>query len=427
MFEAFLDNTAAEGLRPLGTAPQRSFELVQGTVASRLGAAHAALFAEPVSTQYGDRYDWYASVPGTAKRLTELDEAEQTEIREILKRLTDEIAVLAQEYLASDDRDDQRLGEALENALEVPSESFIHVVTGADGAVQPVLVNWAWIEDRQTTPQSVLRGVDTRPKVQPKAVPSAPPVTPVAAGAAPAAVVATPGVTPDRTPRPARYWWLWLGWLLLALMIGAILLLLLAPCALRLPGFGSFCPSPDSRMGVLTQERAQLDHQILLVERRIALADQACQPEIVAPIPIPATDTPGLPQVDERMQARGAQEGELTISLAWNSRADLDLHVICPAGLMIWYGGREACGGELDIDDNSKAETARTDPIESTFFTTPAPGIYTIEVEHFGGHGTIGSQPFRLRIQDGMQVTELEGAVSATDNRWTTTYTYEGN
>lgn len=426
MFEAHLATTTAEGLRPLGTAPQRSFELIHATVATRLGDAHAALFAEPVSTKFGDSYDWYATVPGTAAKLTSLSEAEQADLRATLGQLSGDIAELAQAYLESDNGDDQRLGEALQNALEVPGEDFIHVLTRADGSMQPVLVNWAWIADQQAAPRGVLRGMDTRQPPKPAAArPPAQdplPASPVLAAAAVSGTSAAPAVG-----HAASFWWLWLGWLLLALMIAAILLLLIAPCALRLPGLTSFCPQLDARATVLQAETAQLEQRIALTERRIALADQACQPPRVAEIPVPATADAGAPEIDARLQERGAQRGELTISLAWDSRADLDLHVTCPAGLRLWYGAREGCGGMLDIDDNRNAQVARTDPIESTFFTAPAPGSYAIRVEYFTGHGASGPQAFRLRIQSGTEVTTLSGSVGPTDKVWTTDYTYGGN
>lgn len=427
MFEAHLATTTAEGLRPLGTAPQRSFELIHATVATRLGDTHAALFAEPVSTTFGDSYDWYATVPGTAARLTSLSDVAQADLRATLARLTGDIAALAQEYLDSDSSDDQRLGEALQNALEVPGEEFIHVLTAADGSMQPVLVNWAWIADRQTAPRGVLRGLDTRQPPKPVdarlAAPGPAPASPRPADADPG-IAATSADDPGAA-RAAGFWWLWLGWLLLALMIAVILLLLIAPCALRLPGLASFCPQMDARASVLQAETAHLEQRVALAERRIALADQACQPARVAPIPVPATAD--APEIDARLQARGAQRGELTISLAWDSRADLDLHVTCPAGLTLWYGAREGCGGMLDIDDNRSAPEARTDPIESTFFTAPLPGTYSVRVEHFTGHGAAGPQAFRLQIQSGTRVTMLSGVVSPTDRVWTTTYTHGGN
>src|SRR6056297_1289007 len=95
MFEAFLANTSAEGLRPLGTAPQRSFELITGTVRKTFGDRHAALFAEPVAAQHGDRFDWYATAPGTPVLLSDLPADEAETARQTLKTLADDIRGLA--------------------------------------------------------------------------------------------------------------------------------------------------------------------------------------------------------------------------------------------------------------------------------------------------------------------------------------------
>ena len=77
MFEAFLVTTSSEGLRPLGSAAQRSYELVSGSLRDRLGDRHANLFSEPVATSYGDRFDWYAPFSGKAVPLTDLESEDQ--------------------------------------------------------------------------------------------------------------------------------------------------------------------------------------------------------------------------------------------------------------------------------------------------------------------------------------------------------------
>ena len=125
MFEAFLVTTSSEGLRPLGSAAQRSYELVSGSLRDRLGDRHANLFSEPVATSYGDRFDWYAPFSGKAVPLTDLESEDQDSVREALGVLVQDILAEAGRLNESQSPQDQRLADALTNALEIPSDDMI--------------------------------------------------------------------------------------------------------------------------------------------------------------------------------------------------------------------------------------------------------------------------------------------------------------
>ena len=50
--------------------------------------------------------------------------------------------------------------------------------------------------------------------------------------------------------------------------------------------------------------------------------------------------------------------GEVQVNISWNSRADVDLHVIDPSGAEIYWAGRQSpTGGQLDLDSNAGCGT----------------------------------------------------------------------
>jgi hypothetical protein len=273
-----LVTTGSEGLQPLGSAAQRSFELVSGTVRARLGADHAALFADPVASDHGDRIDWYAPVRGTARPLADLPEPQAMALRDRLGRLVGDIRADAGTLATTGRPEDQRLAEALLNALEIPGEAMIWAVQGAAGDPQPVLVHWAWIRAERHPVRGVLTAMVPR---------RGPPV-------------ADPGMV--TAGRGAGAWWALIagGWVLLALLLGGILWLHLAPCGLnplgpdRCPGVTAATPA------VMTEDRVIAD-DIAGLERALALAARSCQPVIpVQPAILRPGDLPAPTQIPQR-------------------------------------------------------------------------------------------------------------------------------
>ena len=116
MAEGVIVTTSTEGLQPLGSAAQRSYELVSDALARLFGADYGALFAEPVAAEHGDRIDWHGPVHTVP--LSDLGEDDQAALKAKLGEMTVAIRAEAARLRDSDSADDQRLGEALENALE---------------------------------------------------------------------------------------------------------------------------------------------------------------------------------------------------------------------------------------------------------------------------------------------------------------------
>lgn len=424
MFEAFLANTSTQGLSPLGTAPQRSFELITGTVRDKLGERHAALFAEPVATQYGDRFDWYATAAGKPRRLDDLEDEQREEVEAEFNTLLSEIDAFGQSLLNSKDTDQQRLGEALCNAVQYPGPDCVYVLDDGETR-QPVMLNWAWVSDNQAAVKGDLSGSEGAARAQKKAAAQA---ATVAATAGPATGQPTEASSSDAAVverGPLNLWWLmWFGWLLLLLMIGAILYLMVEACALRLPGVSGYCPPPAAEASSEERRTLLLQDQIATLERQIGIADRACQPDrALTPIPAPRDRSDVAPDADStRLAERGAREGKLTISLLWETIADLHMDVKCPGSQVINYDNRSACGGQLDIGGNHNIATAVPEAIESMYFNAPPSGVYYISVSLFNPHGQSTTQAFRLRVKEGSKVKTFTGSVSQNQPAWTAIY-----
>lgn len=418
--------TTAAGLSRLGTAGQRSFELVSQWVARHLDADHAALFAEPVTSDSGDQVDWYTPLAGCVQPMQALPPDVQASLQHRLADRMDAIRSRVAALEGSADANTQRLAEALSNALTIPGPDAVHAVqTGGDSTdLQPVLVDWASVRaDHGGIGDKLLTGwTPRRPPPPPSPVPAVPQGHPAAAY--PVAGVVAPA-------HPGRSAWpLWLAWLIPALLAALVFYLLIAPCGLRGSAFLNFCPRAavsSQPLDDLVRDRGVLENRVASLESEIAQSRQSCTPQ-AAPEPLPPPEDQAQPAPDdfqERLQRENAGTGEVDIALIWNSRADLDLHVRCPAGDEIYYRNSTsaACGGTLDVDMNAGGDR-RNEPVEHVFFQTPAAGTYRITVVFFDARSFGGSHPFTLRISFGGDVQEFSGVLDRANPTWSTNYEY---
>jgi len=415
MFEALIVSTGSAGLRPLGTAAQRSWDLIVDTVRARLGPDCAALFAEPVATPQGDRIDWYAPRAGQVLALADLDPSESAAVRTDLIGKIEAIRTEATRLSESADTDSQRLGEALANALEVPSEDCVHAIRGEDGQLYPVLVNWAWLKADATAARGVLSGMTRRVAFQ-----SAAPMASNLAGPQPDGSI--PSTAPVAAHRSIFWLLLGIGWALLAAMIGLILWLSIAPCGLSPLVTTRFCPMPVTASVVpLAPERAVIEDHVAALERRLAQAEASCLPAA----PLPATEPEITPQqdaeLDRRLDQSGAQTGELSFTLVWDGPDDLDLAVTCPMGQTISYSRKSACGGQLDVDAN--VSTSQSDPVENIYFSASAPGEYRIQVVFFRSRSQATSREFSVYVRQPGQPDQVLRGTAARGRPWQHTVT----
>jgi Ca-activated chloride channel family protein len=133
-----------------------------------------------------------------------------------------------------------------------------------------------------------------------------------------------------------------------------------------------------------------------------------------------------------RLAQAGAQSGDIRVSLLWNNRNDLDIHVVTPRQEEIFYGHpRDAAGGFLDVDMNVMGET--TKPVENIFWAQgKAPqGQYRVFVQNFS-YNESSHEPtaFQVEIKNGNEYSHFEGTVSgsgSSSNTEVCTFEYKGS
>ena len=108
--------------------------------------------------------------------------------------------------------------------------------------------------------------------------------------------------------------------------------------------------------------------------------------------------------------------GDLTVSLLWQSIADLDLHVIDPRGEEIFFENpRSLTGGLLEYEANGSCLMATAEPLESIFWKagTAPPGEYQVIVDYYGTCGDETEQEFVIGVWIGGEMIKLiEGTIA---------------
>lgn len=220
--------------RALGMAGDpvwRAARQLRAAITQRLSHEHADLLAVPEVDPSGRRIDWYAPFDGEVHRLTDLGEAERTQIQDKVRALHRDLVGLAtsmeEPARSGAERNFARL---LRHALTAPGEETLYVVDG-----KPVMTFWGFSADA-SLPGAFLPSAAV-PVPGPIALPPAMPAAVMASAPAVAAVAA---------PGTRSTWW---QWVLLALL----LLLLLAGLAWLLR---PYLPHLEPRLEAEARERA---------------------------------------------------------------------------------------------------------------------------------------------------------------------------
>jgi Ca-activated chloride channel homolog len=120
-------------------------------------------------------------------------------------------------------------------------------------------------------------------------------------------------------------------------------------------------------------------------------------------------------EMSSRLAGSGAKTGDVRVSLMWNNRNDLDLHVVDPAREEIFYSNRRSrSGGELDVDMNAGGTSSLT-PVENIYWPKGgAPqGIYKVIVHNFALKGKqIRNTEFKIEVLNRGEISEYTGVVT---------------
>jgi len=119
--------------------------------------------------------------------------------------------------------------------------------------------------------------------------------------------------------------------------------------------------------------------------------------------------------LNPRLQREAARTGEITASLLWNGKSDLDLHakVNLASGNKeeIWYSRKQGTGGKLDVDANARDSEVINEPVENIYWDEPPAGHYSIDVHNYRTRGHQGKIHFRCQLKLPTDTLDYEGTL----------------
>ncbi len=175
-----------------------------------------------------------------------------------------------------------------------------------------------------------------------------------------------------------RYWWLnYIIWsFLIALLIWFIMLVL---------SISDSC-----------NEDIQINQLLRKIDREL---ESCCNCSIVeTEIDTIQTDN----TLDSLRESLDACNGEITVTLAWKTSDDLDLHLVEPDGTVVYYRNPQSQNGaDLDIDMNAGGRKSQN-PLENICYRrTPPNGKYKIMVKFFARKSRDPEIPYTIYVRNG--------------------------
>jgi hypothetical protein len=409
--------TENRDFKPLGARGDYALEARERL--RELGTDYITLLAEPVSEAGWGRTAWFSEGSAIARPLNSLNDAEASNLLDRLHAMRLEISKLA-DKIATPTRQvpaDEELAQALRRLAVVPDDE--HFVWSVDG--KPLLIAWGMVFLSDARSEQAVIGEGLLPRT-----------------ARPVGKVRLIDNQPVQ-PVPQRRYWPLLLWLLFIALVGAIDFLLLRACGVFVPPEGSLlrrvlpnaCYATAASVNpALLDERRELEDKIRKAELDLARLQGDCAPPQqpfrraqVEPPPPPPPPPPG-PSIDQRLDRENAKTGQLQISLVWNGKEDLDLHVKCPGGELSFASAKkEACGGKLDVDMNNERDNV--DAVENAFWPRPPNGNYEIYVVMYSRKGEPRrSVPFTVRVKRAGQPDQSFNKSVSTDGEKVTVYSF---
>jgi hypothetical protein len=117
--------------------------------------------------------------------------------------------------------------------------------------------------------------------------------------------------------------------------------------------------------------------------------------------------------LDSLRKSLDACNGPITVTLAWETTDDLDLHLIEPDGTKVYFGNKTSLNGaELDIDMNAGSSNS-LNPIENICYkNTPPNGNYKIIIDFFRRNSNQTEIPYTVYIRNGSSEKYYRGVHS---------------
>lgn len=154
----------------------------------------------------------------------------------------------------------------------------------------------------------------------------------------------------------------------------------------------------------------------VLSEQRNPAVVETLQKELAAHPPVKIEPTAEeRREFASRMSESGAASGEITVTLLWDSRGDLDLVVRCPSGQQLDFRAPTECDGKLDVDANTARDKLNDRPMENAFWPAgkAGAGTYQILVRYMPrkDEEQLLETPFQVRLSRGRQESVFKGTV----------------